>query len=284
MGRNTLRTLSDMAANRRAGRRFSVIQPVWALVTDSSTLEWLDPPAGFLAFALTYIAISWIFPHPVLKAWWWFLTHTFYRIRRIGLENIPRSGPALLVSNHVSYIDWILLFAACPRRLRFLVWSGYWRNPIFAFFLTWVRAIPIESRKPSMQAVHEAFNRAKQAMEKGDLVVIFPEGRLTRTGLMRPFHRGLEVMSRNYPVPIIPVATLNVWGSIFSYSEGRVVWKWPKGFPRRVGIGFGAPLPPETKAVEVRRQIQRLQSKVAREANHWSKPVHRRFLRQAARR
>jgi acyl-[acyl-carrier-protein]-phospholipid O-acyltransferase/long-chain-fatty-acid--[acyl-carrier-protein] ligase len=251
-------------------------------VTDLSGIEWVDFPAAVIAFILVYIAISWIFPHPVLKFFWWIMTHSSYRIRVVGLKNIPKNGPALLVSNHVSYIDWILLFAACPRRMRILVWSGYWRNPVFAFFLNWVRAIPIESRKPSVHAVHEAFNKAKEAMEKGHLVLIFPEGRLTRTGFLRPFHRGLEVMGKYFPVPIIPVATLNVWGSIFSYSEGKVVWKWPKGYPRRAAVGFGAPLPHTTKAPEVRRQVQRLQAKLARDANHWSKPVHRRFVRMAA--
>ncbi len=136
---------------------------VMAIATGVPAFEWLDLFAGVFVILVVYVAISWIFPHPVLKLWWWFLTHTFYRIRVIGLENIPKTGPALLISNHVSYIDWVLLFAACPRRLRLLVWSGYWRNPVFAFFLNWVRAIPIESRHPTAHAVDEAFNRAKRA-------------------------------------------------------------------------------------------------------------------------
>ena len=254
-----------------------------AFVTGHLGLEWLDLPAAIVAFLIGYIAVSWIWPHPVLKLFWWLLTHSFYRIRVLGQENIPKSGGALLISNHVSYIDWVLLFAACPRRLRLLVWSGYWRNPIQAFFLNWVRAIPIESRHPTLHDINEAFNKAKQALAQGQLVLIFAEGRLTRNGFLRPFHRGLEVLEKQYPVPLVPVALFNVWGSIFSYRGGKVVWKWPEGYPRRVAVGFGTPLPSTTKAAEVRRQVQRLQAKLAREANHWSRPVHRMFVRMAAR-
>lgn len=238
---------------------------------------------GLLLLALGYVGLSWIWPHPVLKLWWWFCTHTAWRLRVLGVENIPKTGPALLVSNHVSYIDWMFIFAACPRRVRILVWSGYWRNPIWAFFLTWVRAIPIDNRNPTPAGILEAFAKAKQALNSGQLVLFFAEGRLTRNGFMRPFHRGLEFIEREVQVPIIPVCLLNVWGSVFSYAGGKIVWKWPKSFPRRVAIGFGAPLPPTTEARIVRRQVQRLGARLAREANHWSRPPHRQFVRIAAR-
>src|ERR1051326_7488042 len=197
--------------------------PPLALVTDSSRLEWLDLPAAWLALFLTYVIVSWIFPHPVLKLWWWLLTHTFWRVRAHGLENLPKKGPALLVSNHVSKIDWVFIFAACPRRVRLLVWSGYWRNPVWAFFLYWVRAISIEGRRPTAGGLRETFDKAKQALDAGDLVVIFPEGRLTRNGFMRPFHRGLEMLEGYKQAPIIPVCLLNVWGSVFSYSHGKII-------------------------------------------------------------
>jgi acyl-[acyl-carrier-protein]-phospholipid O-acyltransferase/long-chain-fatty-acid--[acyl-carrier-protein] ligase len=244
---------------------------------------WDNVVWAILALVVGYVSLSWIWPHPVLKLWWWICTHTFWRIRVLGVENIPRNGPALLVSNHVSYIDWMLIFAACPRRVRILVWAGYWRNPIWAFFLTWVRAIPIDNRNPTPAGILEAFDKAKQALRAGHLVLFFAEGRLTRNGFMRPFHRGMEFLERDMSVPIIPVCLLNVWGSVFSYAGGKIVWKWPRTCPRRVAVGFGKPLPPQTEARLVRRHVQRVGAWLAREANHWSRPPHRQFVRIAAR-
>jgi acyl-[acyl-carrier-protein]-phospholipid O-acyltransferase/long-chain-fatty-acid--[acyl-carrier-protein] ligase len=200
----------------------------------------------------------------------------------LGRENIPAQGGALLVSNHVSYIDWLLVFAASPRRVRILIWSGYRRNPILWFFITMVRTIPIEGRKLAPGKINRAFDKAKQALENGELVCIFAEGRLTRTSFMRPFHRGLELLEKKIQVPIIPVSLTNVWGSIFTYRRGRTMWKLPERCPVRVAVGFGKPLPPETPAWQVRQAIQRLSADCAKHANHWSVPVHRRFVRQAA--
>src|SRR5262249_5673192 len=164
---------------------------------------------GFLIYAVFYIPISWIWPHPVLKWWWGVVTHTFWRVRPWGVKNIPEPGRATLVSNHVSYLAWMYISPPCPRRVRFLVWPGYRRNPIWRFFLAWGRAIPIESRKPTISNVREAFAKARAALNEGDLVVFFAEGRLTRTGFMRPFHRGLEFVAREANVPIIPARILN---------------------------------------------------------------------------
>jgi acyl-[acyl-carrier-protein]-phospholipid O-acyltransferase/long-chain-fatty-acid--[acyl-carrier-protein] ligase len=190
-------------------------------------------------------------------------------------------GGALLVSNHVSYIDWLLVFAASPRRPRIIIWSGYRRNPILWFFITMVRTIPIEGRKLAPGKINRDFDRAKQALENGELVCIFAEGRLSRTSFMRPFHRGLELLEKKIQVPIIPVSLTNVWGSIFTYHRGRTIWKLPERCPVRVGVGFGKPLPPDTPAWQVRLAIQRLSAECAKHANHWSVPVHRRFVRHA---
>ena len=89
-----------------------------AFVTDTSHFQWFDPLAAFLLYAAIYIPLSWIWPHPVLKWWWWICMHTFWRMRVVGLENIPKTGGAILACNHVSKIDWMFVFAACPRRVR----------------------------------------------------------------------------------------------------------------------------------------------------------------------
>jgi acyl-[acyl-carrier-protein]-phospholipid O-acyltransferase/long-chain-fatty-acid--[acyl-carrier-protein] ligase len=229
-----------------------------------------------------YFAVTWVFP-PLLRPFFRLIVAILWPTKVLGLENIPKSGGALLVSNHVSYIDWMLIFAAAPRWPRIIVWKGYRRNPVILFFITWVRTIPIEGRKVAPSEVNKAFSRAKQALENGELVCIFAEGRLTRTSFMRPFHRGFELLEKKIQVPIIPVSLCNVWGSVFSYRRGRTVWKWPEQLRKRVAVGFGKPLPPDTPAWKVRMAIQQLSAECANHANHWSVPVHRRFVRQAAR-
>jgi acyl-[acyl-carrier-protein]-phospholipid O-acyltransferase / long-chain-fatty-acid--[acyl-carrier-protein] ligase len=253
----------------------------FAWITGQASPEWLDLLLIPLVVAL-YFALAFIFPGvtiPLFRV----VVAIFWPMKVIGRENIPTRGGALLVSNHVSYIDWLLVFAATRRRLRIVIWSGYRRNPIIWFFITMVRTIPIEGRKLAPGKINRAFDTAKQALANGELVCIFAEGRLTRTSFMRPFHRGLELLEKKIQAPIIPVALTNVWGSIFTYRRGRTIWKLPERCPVRVGVGFGKPLSPDTPAWQVRQAIQRLSAECARLANHWSVPVHRRFVRQAAR-
>src|SRR5262249_26877485 len=124
---------------------------------------------------------------------------------------------------------------------------------------------------------------AKHALTTGDLVCIFAEGRLTRNGFLRPFRRGLELLEKKYPVPIIPVCIANIWGSWFSHKGGRIMRKWPEVMRRPISVYFGQPLPPNTSAKVVRQHIQRCLAFCARDGNHWSVPPHRRFVRVAAR-
>jgi acyl-[acyl-carrier-protein]-phospholipid O-acyltransferase/long-chain-fatty-acid--[acyl-carrier-protein] ligase len=234
------------------------------------------------AIVVTYVTVTWIWPR-ALKPFFWWMTHFCWRMKVIGRENIPTNTGAILVSQHVSYIDWLLIFAAAPRQVRVLVWSGYRRNLLARFFLSWVRAIPIDNRKPTIDGIEAAFSEAEAALRKGQLVLIFAEGRLSRSGFMRPFHRGLEVLYQRVPVPIIPVALMNVWGSVFSYHRGRTIWKWPERIPRRLTVGFGKPLPPGATAPQVRQEVLRVGAYCHRHGNHWGKPLHRDFVRNAAR-
>ncbi len=263
-----------------------MFDPVLAFVLNGSRLEWLDIPAAFGLFVFVlfvYFSLVWFWPYTVGQLFFWFWTHTIYRLKVVGIENVPMTGPVLLVCNHTSYVDWVFLVRACPRRVRIVVWTGYRRNPIWYYWLSLIHTIPIESRNPTTGGLRDAFARIRKALDGGDMVLIFPEGRLTRNGFMRPFQRGLELIARNAKAPIVPVCLVNTWGSIFSHAHGKIVWKWPDSLPRRVSLGFGPPLPPDTPAAVVRRHVQRVGARVARDADHWSKPVHRRFVRVAAR-
>ncbi|HEY1859015.1 MAG TPA: AMP-binding protein [Gemmataceae bacterium] len=255
-----------------------------------------DVPTGFgsdsfwllfavVAFLLAGGLLALFLWKPLIPCRWlvWLITHTFYRIRVYGRENIPATGPALLVCNHVSYIDWMFLGGVQPRFIRFLVFAGWTRKWGLRHILKWLRVIPVDGDAVGPRALVKALRTASDALANGELVCIFAEGALTRSGFMLPFHRGLEQIVKRCPAPIIPVCLDQVWGSIFSYHGGRAIWKWPQELPYPVSIAFGAPLPATTTAAEVRMTIQKLSADTALARSNERLPVHRQFVRMAAR-
>jgi acyl-[acyl-carrier-protein]-phospholipid O-acyltransferase/long-chain-fatty-acid--[acyl-carrier-protein] ligase len=210
------------------------------------------------------------------------LRNTFYRLRVHGLENLPPTGPALLVCNHVSHIDALLLLAAQTRRIRFIVWAPYLRRPVMNWLLRLANVIPIDSSS-GPRAILQSLRAASDALASGEVVCIFAEGGITRTGFLLPFHRGFEQIVKRCPAPVIPVCLDNVWGSIFSFEGGRFFWKLPHRIPYPVSIAFGQPLPATATPVEVRQAIQKLSADCAvrRADQRW--PVHRQFVRTAVR-
>src|SRR5262249_43470959 len=156
----------------------------------------------------------------------WLLRHTFYRVKVHGLENVPATGPALLVANHVSQIDALLVLACFRRRIRFLVWAPYLGTPVLRWLLRLALVIPIDGAA-CPRAIIQAMYAAGDAFAGGELVCIFAEGGMTRIGFLLPFQRGLEQIIKRTPAPIVPVFLDHVWGSIFSYQRGRFFWKKP---------------------------------------------------------
>lgn len=212
----------------------------------------------------------------------WILRHTFYRVHVHGAEHIPATGPALIVSNHVSHIDALMILAAQKRRIRFIIWAPFLGIPFLRWLLRLGKVIPIDGSK-GPRAIIQALRQASDALAAGDVVCIFAEGGITRTGFMLPFHRGMEQIVKRTPVPIIPVCLDHVWGSIFSYHGGRFFWKLPQRIPYHVHVSFGAPLPPTSGSFEVRQAIQRLWAETAVRRAKDRRPVHLTFLRQAVR-
>ncbi len=186
----------------------------------------------------------------------WLLTHSVYRIRIVGRPNIPSSGPALIVANHVSMIDGLLVGACIQRFVRFLVYAPYYRKPGLHAVMRRMHAIPVEPGQK--RSVAEALTRARAELEAGHVVCIFAEGAVSRTGNLLPFKRGFERVVEGLRVPIVPVYLDRVWGSIFSFERGRFFWKWPARIPYPVTVAWGQPLPPESRAFEVRQAIMAL--------------------------
>jgi acyl-[acyl-carrier-protein]-phospholipid O-acyltransferase / long-chain-fatty-acid--[acyl-carrier-protein] ligase len=171
------------------------------------------------------------------------LARLVYRVKAIGLENLP-SGGFLLVPNHITWVDAIILQLACPRPVRFVIDEEFYRKPMLQPPLRMVRAIPIDRRKP-----REAIRRATEQIEAGQIVCIFPEGQLSRTGTLGRLQRGYEMIARHAGCQVVPVFLDQLWGSIFSFRGGKFFRKWPKHFPYRTTVAFGNPLPAEEATI-----------------------------------
>jgi acyl-[acyl-carrier-protein]-phospholipid O-acyltransferase/long-chain-fatty-acid--[acyl-carrier-protein] ligase len=220
----------------------------------------------------------WLLPEALLRLVLVLLTHTFYRVKVIGRERLPEKGGALLVPNHVTFVDGLFLIASTDRPVRFLVDSHYFYNPFLRPFVAALGAIPISSSggpRVILRALKDAGNR----LDQGEVVCIFPEGQLTRTGLLNPFRRGMERIAKGRNAPIVPVHLDRLWGSIFSREGGRYVTKWPRSVPYRVTVSFGAHLPSGTPLHEVRRAVQELGEAAWTQRKSERPPLHRSFLR-----
>lgn len=176
------------------------------------------------------------------------IARALYRVRSGGAGHVPKSGGALLIANHLSYIDPVVLQLACPRRIRFVGFKGLHENSFFDLVLRWSGTITISAQQPM-----EGIKRAVRALKAGELVCVFPEGHISRTGQLMEIKRGFELMARQANVPVIPAAIDGLWGSVFSFAGNKYLWKSPRLKPTPVYIAFGAPIPPEQATPAVAR-------------------------------
>jgi len=181
------------------------------------------------------------------------LARCFYRVDVIGLENLPRGG-FLLLPNHISWVDAIVLQVACPRPIRYVIDQEYYRKPILYPFLRVLGCIPITSRKS-----HSAIRAATEKIAEGEIVCVFPEGRLERTGTLLRLQRGYELIARHANADVVPVWLDQLWGSIFSFQGGKFFRKFPKRIPYPVTIAFGKPLEADAADIAtVREELLKL--------------------------
>lgn len=236
---------------------------------------------AFMSLAATAYVL-YLLPDSLLRLLLWMLTHTLYRLDVSGRERVPARGGALLVPNHVSMADAVLLLAALDRPVRFLMFKGSYEHPLVKPFAKILGVIPISSDQGPREMIH-SLRRATQALEEGELVCIFPEGQMTRIGQMLPFRRGMERIIKGVDVPIIPVNLDGVWGSIFSFAGGRFLWKLPRHLPYPVRVTFGAPLPSTATSQEARQAVQDLGAEAFERRKRHMRPLPRTFLYTARR-
>ena len=214
----------------------------------------LSIPQLFLVTALLNAAVAlYIYrmvPEFLMRFVVWLLIHSVYRLRTRGLEHIPETGPGVVACNHVSFVDALVISAGCRRPIRFIMDRSIFRIPVLNFVFREGRAIPIASAKEDPAALERAYDATAQALRDGDLVGIFPEGRLTPDGEMQPFRAGIQHIVDRTPVPVVPLALRGLWGSLFSRSGGRAFFKWPRGPFSKIELVAGPPLAPDTLSPE----------------------------------
>jgi acyl-[acyl-carrier-protein]-phospholipid O-acyltransferase / long-chain-fatty-acid--[acyl-carrier-protein] ligase len=239
-------------------------------------------PRGVIVAASSITAVSTAYVLYLLPEWFgrlilFFATRTVYRVRVIGRDNFPEKTGALLVCNHMSFVDVALLVAATDRPIRFIMYQGIYDHPLIKPFAKMVKAIPISSEQHPREMLH-SLKVASDALRNDEVVCIFAEGQITRTGQLLPFRRGLERMMKDVDVPMIPVNLDGVWGSIFSFERGRFLWKMPRRIPYGVTVSFGTPMPSTSTAIEVRAAVQELHARAFEMRKPHMKTLDRAFV------
>jgi acyl-[acyl-carrier-protein]-phospholipid O-acyltransferase/long-chain-fatty-acid--[acyl-carrier-protein] ligase len=237
---------------------------------------------GGIATFVGGIYAAWLLPDSLLRFILWVATHTIYRIRVLGRDNIPERGGALFICNHLSHVDALLLMSSTDRKVRFLMHKSIYEKAAMKPFARILGVIPIASEQRPREMI-QSLREATEAIKRGEVVCIFPEGQITRIGFMLPFQRGFERIVKDTDAPIIPIALDGVWGSIFSFEKGRFLWKFPRQVPYPVTVNFGKPLLPTASPFEVRQAVQELMVQAWRERKPRMRPLHHEFVRSARR-
>lgn len=211
--------------------------------------------AAALVNALVALYIYRLVPEFLLRFLVWMLVHTVYRLDKQNVERIPLNGPALLVCNHVSYVDALVITAACRRPIRFVMDHHIFRWPLLSYLFRTARAIPIAPAKEDAALLEKAYAKVASALEAGELVAIFPEGRLTDDGEIGPFRPGIQRILRHQPVDVLPMALSGLWASPFSRQAASWLQRLGRLHPlRRVVLRVGEPVPADAAEPHMLRQ------------------------------
>ncbi|MCB0350858.1 MAG: MFS transporter [Bdellovibrionales bacterium] len=208
-----------------------------------------------------------VVPEFTLRFLSWAVSRLVYRIRVKGSGNIPQEGPALLICNHVSYIDWLILSAAIKRPVRFVMYYKFFEIPLVRYLFRHAKVIPIAGANENKEIYDQAFEIVSRELQAGELVCIFPEGELSSDGELKPFKKGIEFILKRDSVPVVPMALTGLWGSFFSRMGGRALSRMPKRILFHVGVHIGRGISPEVfqvsgihnvTALELEKHIEKL--------------------------
>ena len=253
---------------------------MWLLVdVIKLSVFWLFSTLSLLS--LSFFLLLWIKqPFFVVRSLNWLITQLFYRVNVVGVENIPQKGGALIVCNHVTYMDASLILSSIERPIRFLMHKPIYESFFIKPIASRVNVIPIDAEgnpKDTMRALKDA----REAIKAGELVCIFAEGMLSRVGVMGGFQKGFERIMKGLDEPIIPACLDQLWGSIFSFKGGKALKKIPRQIPYKLSLGFGAPLPAASTVDEVRTKVLELSSELYDEREMLAESIEAGFLNAA---
>lgn len=264
----------------------------WVGILIASGLTWLlsgplglSAAQGFSAVGaitlLLTLASFWVLPDFLLRFIALVTMRLFYRLQIIGGENLPVEGAALLIPNHVTWVDALLLTATNQRRIRFVMERSIYNTPLLRWLFRLMGVIPVASGD-GKKGLLEFMKQARAALDDGYMVCIFAEGELTRNGMLREFRGGFERIVKGTDYPIIPVYIGGAWGSILSYAHGRLLSRLPALSPYPMTILFDAPMPPTSSAMEVRQRVAELSCDYFDSRRPLRRPLEQYFI-QAAR-
>ena len=250
-----------IAANNMLNAIFMVASAaigILALVVIELTI-----PEYFLVLALMNIVVAtYVYsrvPEFVLRFFIWMLGHTLYRVQDKGLENIPETGPVVLVCNHVSFVDAMLIGGTYHRPIRFVMDRSIAEMKGLKTFFKIAKTIPICSPKADIDVYENAFKRIKEELNNGEIICIFPEGKLTTNGEVDTFKAGIERIIKESPVPVVPLALGGLWGSVFSHKDGHALTKPPRRFWSKVTLTAGSLQAAETvSAASLEQAVKKL--------------------------
>ncbi|WP_256960985.1 MFS transporter [Salinicola salarius] len=234
-----------IAANNILNALFMILSAVFGILVLSVMKLSLFVLFACLGWAALLVGVALLMrnPRPALRLLIFALTQVLYRLRCCGRHHVPATGPALVVCNHVSFMDALVLGGACPRPLRFMMDRPIYENPWINWFFRIAGAIPVDSDRRDPGGVRRALEEVSRALRNGEVVMIFPEGRLTPDGEVQAFRRGLDLVLARDPVPVVPAALSGLWGSWTSNKDGKALTKWPRRLRARVLLVFGEPIP-----------------------------------------
>jgi acyl-[acyl-carrier-protein]-phospholipid O-acyltransferase/long-chain-fatty-acid--[acyl-carrier-protein] ligase len=255
-----------------------------ALVSWADLWPWdgFPPALGLVPAVVALALLLWLSPRLLLRTAMVVVSCSLLWLRVRGRHHLPATGAVLLVANPVSYLGWLLLLAASRRRLRFVILAGWTADPWLARLLRWSGAVTLTGPGDSADA-ERALQRAGQALDQGEAVCIFAEGCRTRDGALLHYPRVYEILTAGRAVPVVPVCLQQPFGSLLGMWNGKFVRKYPPEWLAPVDVAFGAPLPPGTPAGEARQALQLLSAQIAVDRAPRRRPVHRQFVRMAAR-
>lgn len=224
----------------------------------------LNIPELFLISAVLNVVVSiYIFtlvPEFLMRFLVWMLIHTIYRVKVTGMDNIPEEGAVIVASNHVSFADPLIIGGMIRRPVNFVMYYKIYQIPVLNFIFRTGKAIPIAGRKEDPQILETAYQRMDGVLETGDVLGIFPEGGITADGEVQEFKTGIDKVIAQQPVPVVPMALCNLWGSMFSRRD-PVLKRRPYKLWSRIELRIGTPIPPqEVTAQRLQKEVQRLRA------------------------